>query len=182
MVSLVKQGRPAFMVRGALMVLFGLAAFAVPGWTAQAALVAFGALLLVAGLVTSAMALQTLHLREGSWWPAAEGVLMAAIGLAAVLVPDAAAVAVVLLFGLWALAAGLLQLLAALRLRQEARETAGMLVSAMLSIVLGAVFMWRPEAAVSAIVWLLGAFALASGALAIYLASKATALRRRSAA
>jgi uncharacterized membrane protein HdeD (DUF308 family) len=182
MVSLVKQGRPAFMLRGALMMLFGVVAFAVPGVTAQVALVAFGALLLIAGLVTTAMALQTLQLRDGSWWPAAEGVLMAAIGLAAVLVPDAAAVAVVLLFGLWALATGLLQLLAAVRLRQEARETAGMLVSAALSIVLGAVFLWRPDAAVNAIVWLLGAFALASGVLAIYLAAKAGALRRRSAA
>jgi uncharacterized membrane protein HdeD (DUF308 family) len=182
MVSLVTQGRPAFMLRGALMVLFGLAALAVPGVTAQVALVAFGALLLVAGLVTTAMALQTLQLRDGSWWPAAEGVLMAAIGLAAVLVPGAAAVAVVLLFGLWALASGLLQLVAALRLHQEARDTAGMLISAALSIALVAVFVWRPDAAANAIVWLLGAFALASGVLAIYLATKAGALRRRGAA
>ncbi len=179
MVSLLKQGRPAFALRGVLMVVFGLAALALPGVTAQVALVAFGAMLLLAGAVTSALALQTLRLRDGNWWPAAEGVLMAAIGLAAVLVPDSAAVAVVMLFGVWALAAGLLQLAAALRLRQEARDSAGLLLSAALSIVLGAVFLWRPDAAVNAVVWLLGAFALASGALAIYLAAKAAALRRR---
>ncbi len=182
MVSLLKYGRPGFALRGMLMVLFGLAALSLPGVTAQVALLAFGAVLLLGGAATTMVALQTLRDRDGHWWLAAEGVLMAAIGLATVLVPDSAAIAVVLLLGGWAMAAGALQLAAAVRLRQEARETAGLLPSAALSMALGAVFLWHPDAAVNAVVWLLGAFALASGALAIHLAAKAAALRQRGAA
>jgi uncharacterized membrane protein HdeD (DUF308 family) len=149
MVSPVKQGRPAFMLRGA--------ALAVPGRHCTGG---------VGGLRRAVV-----------------GCVLVTTGPAVVRVPNATAVAVVLLFGLCAIANGLLlQPVAALRLRQEASESAGMLISAALFIVLGATFDERPDAAVNAIFWLLGAFSLASGVLAIYLATKAAALRRRSAA
>lgn len=179
MVASVKQGRPAFVLRGVLMVLFGLAVLALPGLTTQSVLVAFGGLLLLAGAVVLLCAPLMMQMPRDGWWLLAEGLLMMSIGLAALLVPDAAARAVVLLFGAWAIASGTLQLAAALRLRREARDSAGLLVSALLSIALGSVFMWRPDASLNAIVWLLGAFALASGALAFFLAARATALRCR---
>lgn len=179
MVASVKRGRPAIALRGALMVLFGIGALAQPGLPVQVLLVAFGTLLVLLGAIGIAAALDALPLHDDGWWLLVDGALMACIGLAAVAVPNAAGVAMVRLFGAWALSSGGLQLLAASRLQREARDSAGLPASAVVSIGVGSVFVWHPDAALNGMVWLLGLFAVASGGLAIYLAARTTALRRR---
>lgn len=181
MVSSVKHGRPAFSLRGALMFLFGSAVLLVPGLAMQPVLLGFAALLLMAGIVTAVVAIPTMPLRDEGWLLLAEGGVMMAAG-AFVLTAELSAVGRLQVIGVWALVAGVLHAFAALRLRAEAGDSGGLWLSTILSLAVGVLLITRPAAALPVAVWLLGAFAIARGAIDVHLAVRSNALRRRVAA
>jgi uncharacterized membrane protein HdeD (DUF308 family) len=70
----------------------------------------------------------------------------------------------------WAIANGVFQIAAAIRLRKEIANERLMILSGTLSIAFGVLMIANPGAGALAVLWLIGAFAVAHGALLIILA------------
>jgi uncharacterized membrane protein HdeD (DUF308 family) len=167
-------------VRGALAVLFGFVALIWPGITVLALVLLFGAYALVDGV----MALYTALFDRGRpggrgvGWLVLEGVagVLAAIG--AVVWPGITALVLLYLIAAWALVTGVAEILTAIRLRREIEGEWLMILSGALSILFGVLAFLFPSAGALAVVWLIGAYAIAFGVVMAILAFR---LRRHGA-
>lgn len=179
MLALLKYSAGVLFLRGVLMVVFGLGALLFPSAAAAAIAAGFGVLLILAGLLLGLAAAGARRQRTPLWQLLmGEAVLAIAMGGLALFLPSAAAKVVLLMFGVVSLAVGLLQASEAYQLSRETRKTSGMWLSAACSIALGLGLLWQPAAAVTAIVWLLAAYALLLGILSIAVSLQARTLRQ----
>jgi uncharacterized membrane protein HdeD (DUF308 family) len=113
------------------------------------------------------------HFREHWGWYLAEGLVLIVLGLAAIVLPPLATLAVTLVLGWLFLLSGILGLVATIRLR-EAPGFWWSLVSALLALVVGVLLLWNPFSGAVSLTLLLTAFFLVDG-----IASIMYALRHR---
>jgi sporulation protein YlmC with PRC-barrel domain len=99
-----------------------------------------------------------------------EGVLGVLAGIVAFLWPGLTALALLYLVAAWAIVTGILQLVGAIRLRQEIEGEWLLILSGILSVIFGVLLAALPGVGILALVWLIGAYAVASGILLIILA------------
>jgi len=105
-------------------------------------------------------------------WVVCRGVIAILFGLVAFARPGAMGFSMVLLFGCFAFAAGISTIIAAVRTGRAGDSWGGLLVEGVLGIIIGAVALLWPASTALAFVWLIGAWAIATGALEIYNAVK----------
>src|SRR5215468_2413541 len=105
-------------LRGALAVLFGIIAFVWPGLTFEALVLLFGAYAFVDGILVLGFGLMAAGDGE-QWWPLVlSGILGIAIGVITFFKPQTVGLSLVYVIGAWAIVTGLLQIVAAIRLRE----------------------------------------------------------------
>src|SRR4051794_29259908 len=105
-------------LRGVFAVLFGLAAFTLPGPSLLALVLLFGAYALVDGVASIVAAIRAGR-HHGQWWAMLiEGIVGVAAGLITFVWPAITALALLYLIAAWALMTGVLEIVAAVRLRQ----------------------------------------------------------------
>ena len=75
-----------------------------------------------------------------------------------------------LIIGSWAVAIGILQIVAAVRFRKHIQGEWLHALSGVLSVVFGAAMVWRPAAGAIALAWLIGWFAILFGVVLIAMA------------
>ena len=157
-------------LRGVLGILFGIAAFVWPGMTLLVLIALFGAYMLIDGAIALWQAIQFRHDRER--WPMLllEGVLGLGIGLLTLFAPGAVAVAWLYLIAAWAVVTGILEIILAIRLRKAIEGELFVILTGILSIVLGVVLFMLPLAGLIAWVWLIGAYSIVFGVLLLGLA------------
>jgi uncharacterized membrane protein HdeD (DUF308 family) len=162
-------------LRGLIAVLLGLAAFFWPGGIGPQALAIlvplFGAFVLIHGL----FALGVAFMERGQydrWWGLEHWwllLLQGGVGIAAGIItfawPSIAIGALLYVVAAWAIVNGLLELGAAVWLRNVFRDEALLMVGGTLSLIFGLVLVFRPDAPPLAVLWLLGAFAVSLGVL-----------------
>jgi len=105
-------------------------------------------------------------------WVVARGVLGVLFGLFAFSRPGAMAFSVVLLFGCFAFAGGIATVIAAARSGRGGESWGALLLEGLLGIAVGAVALLWPASTALAFVWMIGAWAIATGALEIASAIK----------
>ena len=155
-------------LRGIVAILFGLLALAWPGLTLLSLVGLFAAFALIAGIASVAGAIR--HRRtEDDWWMALLLGLVS-IGAIALFAPVLTALVLVLLIGANALVTGVLDILAAVRLRKTIQGEWLLGLSGLASIVFGAIVSFFPGAGALALVWLVSVYALVTGALLLTLA------------
>lgn len=150
------------LLRGLASLAFGILAFAYPGVTLAVVVTLFGIYALVDGLLGLWGILRGRE--EGT---SATGLLTAIAGIVAGLVcllaPGFATTYVVLLIGLWNVAAGVLQLVGALVMWKDI-ENAGLLALAgALGAALGLLIIFYPAAAAVSIIWVIAGTAVLVG-------------------
>jgi len=99
-------------------------------------------------------------------------VLGIAAGLFTFISPGITAIALLLLIAVWAIANGVFQIAAAIKLRKEIDNEWLMILSGALSVVFGALMIASPGAGALAVLWIIGAFAVAYGVLLVLFAFK----------
>jgi uncharacterized membrane protein HdeD (DUF308 family) len=72
----------------------------------------------------------------------------------------------------WAILAGLFKILTAFRIRKETKGEWMLGISGLISILLGLILIFRPEAGVLAVAWLIGIFAIILGIFQLLLGLK----------
>ena len=130
-------------------------------------LMLFAAYAFVGGIATIIAAAR--RERAGASWGALmlDGVLGIAVAIVAVLWPATALIAFVWVIAVWAIVTGALELASAVNLRKVIDHEWALGLAGALTIVLGVVLLLRPVVGAVVVVWWLGAWALAFGALMI---------------
>jgi uncharacterized membrane protein HdeD (DUF308 family) len=160
----------ALAIRGAAAILFGLLALVLPGVTLAALILLFGAYALVDGVFNLVAAFRG-RTGERPWWLlAVEGVVSVAAGIVAFAMPGLTALVLVYLIAGWAIMTGVLEVVAAIRLRDEIPNEWWLAASGVVSIVFGVLVAVAPGAGALALVLWIGAYAIVFGALLIGLA------------
>jgi uncharacterized membrane protein HdeD (DUF308 family) len=124
----------------------------------------FGAYAFADGL----LAIVTLLTRRASGrrpWPALlfEGIVGIAAGLVALLRPGITAFGLLVIIAAWAFVTGILEVVAAVRLRKVIRGEWLLAITGILSIALGVVLVIFPAAGLLTIIWWTGAYAIVFG-------------------
>ena len=162
----------ALAVRGVLAVLFGLIAFVVPGVTLAAIVLLFGAYAVIDGILAIVAAVRALERHERWGGLLVEGVVDLIAGVIAFVWPAATALALLFLVAFWAIVTGVLEIVAAIRLRKDIKGEWLLILNGVLSLLFGAVLLALPGAGLLVIVWWIGAYAIVFGILLIALAFK----------
>ncbi len=149
------------VVRGVVAIVFGAIAIVSPEVTTLAVMLAIGVFAIVDGLVEFAYGLG-MRRRHRSWsGHVAIGVLGVAVGVTLLVWPVKTAVVLIWLVGLWAVLAGLAQVVLCVVLR-----TAGWVAGALAGVVIaavGGVVLVNVGVGLLSIVWLIGLGAIAWG-------------------
>ncbi len=168
----------SLLIRGLAAILLGIMALMWPGIAFTAIVLLFGAYALVDGVASIAGAVRARA--QPRWWVL---LLEGLVGVAAAAVtffwPGITALALVFVIAAWAVATGILEIVAALRLRREIRGEWLLLLGGILSVVLGVLFFAAPAAGALAIALWLGIYALLFGITEVALAFKLRAMRER---
>jgi uncharacterized membrane protein HdeD (DUF308 family) len=158
-------------LRGLAAIVFGVLAFVLPGITLWALVILFGAYMLVDGIFAIVTSVRVAG-REARWWLLLiEGVLGVLAGLVAAFLPGLTALALLYFVAAWAIVTGILEIVGAIRLRQEIEGEWALGLSGALSVLFGVLLIVIPApAGLLSLVWLIGAYALAFGVLLLVLA------------
>jgi uncharacterized membrane protein HdeD (DUF308 family) len=157
-------------LRGLVAVLFGVLAFMWPGATLITLVWLFGAFAMVNGILSLILAAKTPkgYPKVGSL--ILGGLLGILAGLLAFVMPGITAVGLLILIAAWAIATGVMELVAAVRLRKIITNEWLLVLAGIASVVFGVLLLFQPAAGALALIWLIGAWAVVFGILLMILA------------
>jgi uncharacterized membrane protein HdeD (DUF308 family) len=161
----------ALVLRGLAAILFGVLAFAWPGITLFVLVLFFGAYMLVDGIFAIVAAVRAAGEEDRWWLLLVQGILGVLAGLVAIFWPGLTALALLYFIAAWAIVTGIMEIVAAVRLRQEIEGEWALGLSGLLSVIFGVLLVVLPApAGLLSLVWLIGAYAVATGVLLVILA------------
>ena len=154
----------AFVLQGVLAIGVGIATFVAPG----VSLAAFIGVFAVYAFLTGAFEIVGgFTMANGPKWSLVlGGIASIALGVLTVISPDSTALAVTLLAGIWAVATGFAQAVAAYLLGSM-RNTCLLGLSGIVSVLFGVFLIAAPGDGVLAVLWLIGFYAIFAGVTAI---------------
>jgi uncharacterized membrane protein HdeD (DUF308 family) len=171
------------LLRGIFAILFGVMAFAWPGITLWALVILYGVYALLDGITAVGLGFAAHGEAQGAgraWW---EMVLVGALGIAAGIVtfvwPGVTATALLIIIAAWAIVRGIAEIVAAIRLRKMIEHEWMLGFAGLLSVAFGVILLARPVAGALAMVWVIGAWAILFGIVAIVLSLKLRARKNR---
>lgn len=161
-------------LRGALAVIFGIVTLAWPGLTLLALIFIWGFYALVDGISSIALGAAV---RGHRWANLLIGVVGVLAGLVAILLPGETAVVLLVIIAVWAVIAGVLQIVAGIALRRSMPHAWFLIVTGALTLVLGVVLLFDPGAGALALVTTIAVFAVIWGISLIMMAFRLRGLR-----
>jgi len=157
-------------LRGLVAVLFGVLAFVWPGATLITLVWLFGAFALVNGLLSLILAAKAPkgYPRIGSL--ILGGLLGILAGLLTFVMPGITALGLLMLIAAWAIVTGIMEVVAAIRLRKIIANEWLLILAGIASVAFGVILFLQPAAGALALIWWIGAWALIFGILLVVLA------------
>jgi uncharacterized membrane protein HdeD (DUF308 family) len=178
MVSQLARNWWALALRGLFAILFGVLVFLAPITSLEALLLFLAIYLVIDGIGNVITAFNNRE-RYNQWWVTLlEGVVSILAGIAAFLWPATAAIAILFLIAAWAIITGVLEIMAAIRLRKEIENEFWLGLAGLLSILFGVVLIVWPGAGVLTVLWLIGGYAIVSGIFILMLAFRLRGLNQ----
>jgi uncharacterized membrane protein HdeD (DUF308 family) len=171
MVAVLAKNWWAIGVRGALGILFGLIALFLPGATMLSLVLVFAAYTFADGVFGIVSAVRAAREHERWGYLLVEGLVDIAVAAIAVAWPGITVVAFVFLIAFWAIATGVLELMAAFRL-DFIGGRGWLIFGGIVSILYGALLIAAPMLGAVVLTWWLGAYALVFGICLVVLAFK----------
>ena len=160
----------AFVLIGLIWIIFGGLFILVPEIVLGILVVVLGAFLIIEGISRIIRGVFVSKGSPNSVFLLLSGILIGAIGIAAFIVPEAFAAALVYLVALWAFIVGLGELGAAITLREVPANRWLQGIKGGLSILFGVLLVFNPLITAVLLIQVLGIFAILHGALDIILA------------
>ena len=156
----------ALALRGAIAILFGLAALLRPDIALEALILLFGAYALVDGVFAIVGIFGGTRGGTPRWLLLIEGIAGILAGIIAFVLPGLTALVLLYLISAWAIVTGIFEIATAIRLRQEIRGEWALIIGGALSVLFGMILIVvSPFAAILSLTWLIGVYAVAFGIL-----------------
>jgi uncharacterized membrane protein HdeD (DUF308 family) len=152
-----------FALRGLVAVIFGVLALVKQEQVLQALVLVFGAFALVHGVITVFTGLSSAPFFSRWWALLLEGIAGIVCGLAAIFMPEITTTALMYVFGVWAIFAGILEIVVAIEFRNELKDEWMLVLGGILSIVFGVLLFVYPSAGAVSMTWMIGIFAIIYG-------------------
>ena len=157
----------ALAARGVLAIVFGLFALARPEMALPTLVLGFGVAVLLSGILAIVAGVRAEENQERSWPLTTEGIIAVAVGLLALLRPDAAARFWLYVVSGFVFVSGILHIFAAIRLRRDIRDELVLVVNGALTAAFGVMMVLLPWAGLLALGLLVGASSLCFGLLLV---------------
>jgi uncharacterized membrane protein HdeD (DUF308 family) len=170
--DLLKRNWWLLALRGLLAVIFGILAFVWPGLTLLTLVFLFGWYALLNGILSFFLAAKTPkgHGRIASL--ILGGLLSILAGLLTFFMPGITALGLLILIAAWAIVNGIMEIVAAIKLRKVITNEWLLVLAGLASIVFGVLLFLLPGPGALVLVWWIGSFALVFGILLMILAFK----------
>jgi uncharacterized membrane protein HdeD (DUF308 family) len=160
----------AVLIRGIAAIIFGVLTFVLPGVTLAVMVLLFGAYAILDVIFALASAARGRDARRPWWALVIEGLLSIAAGIVTFAWPGLTALVLVYIIGTWAIITGVLEIIAAIRLRREITGEFWLGLGGVASVAFGVLLYVLPAAGALAIVLWTGAYAIVFGILLVGLA------------
>ena len=175
MLSALSRNWWATVVRGVIAIAVGIIAWARPDFFWASLVLVFAAYAVVDGVFAVSAVITGEN--DGPAFHLLEGILGIGAGVLVVLYPDRAGTAIVLVIGFWAAGTGVLEVLAAIRLRREIEGEWLLAIGGILSVVLGAILIARPQFGQVATTYVLGTYGIVFGGVLVLLGLRLRGLK-----
>ncbi|MGW8704969.1 HdeD family acid-resistance protein [Brevundimonas sp. NPDC055814] len=165
------------LLRGIAAVAFGVLTFIWPQISLVSLILVYGIYALVDGVLALIAAI-----RGGGfaprWWLALGGVVSILAAGVAFAWPGLTALVLVYLIGFWSILRGVLEIVGAIRLRNEIANEWSLGAAGALSVIFGLILVFMPGAGALGLLWLIAAWAVLFGLLLIWVAFKVRTLAK----
>jgi uncharacterized membrane protein HdeD (DUF308 family) len=160
------------LLRGLVSIAFAVLIWMQPAITLKAMIILFGAFALVDGVLGVWTAFSSRKDRNNWWVLMLWGLVGIGIGIITFVAPAVTALALLFYIAIWAIVTGVLEIIAAVKLRKEIQGEWLLGLAGLVSLVFGILLIMNPGAGVLAVLWLIAAYALILGVLMVILAFK----------
>jgi len=150
----------AFVLRGILAVLFGIAAIIWPGKTLELLIFIIGIYFFADGIVIIFTAFGN---KEEWWMLLIEGIISMLFGIVIFFLPGITALILLYLIAMWALFTGIFELITIFRLPKGHSGFYSLVIMGVLSIILAILLIAFPGEGALAAIWLIGIYAILFG-------------------
>jgi uncharacterized membrane protein HdeD (DUF308 family) len=164
------------LLRGVFAIAFGILAWVQPALTLAALVILFGAYSMADGILNVWTAVVGRKEHEHWWVLLLSGLVGIGIGFLTLFAPALTAFVLLFYIAIWAIATGVLQIVAAVRLRKEIEGEWLLILAGVASVGFGVLLMAQPAAGALALLWVIAGYALVFGVLLVVLAFKARSL------
>ena len=178
MILLYSRSWSGLLVRGLAAIAFGVLSLIWPELSLQVLVILLGAYFLLDGIVSVVAAVRWRKSHEAWWLLLLDGVFGIAFGIVAFAWPGITALALLFLLAAWAILTGILEIVAAVRLRKVLEGEWLLGLSGVLSVLFGVGIALFPGAGALALIAFIAAFAILYGVLLTALALKVRKLRK----
>ncbi len=158
------------VLRGLFWILFGVVILARPGISLLSLTLALGIVIFADGILNVMNAFAGRKVHEDWWVLLLVGLTGIGIGALTFYSPQATALALVFYVAIWAIATGLLQITAAIRLRRQLAGEVWWILAGIASVIFGVLLIVQPAAGALTLLWLFAVYAIAFGVLLVLLA------------
>jgi len=166
----------SLLLRGLLAIAFGLLTWFRPGISLAALVLMFGIFALADGLLGIWTAFAGRRENEQWWVLLLWGLVSAGIGVITFVAPGVTTIALLFYIAIWAIAIGVLQIIAAVRLRREIQGEWLLGLAGVAAVVFGVLLIVHPGEGALTVLWLIGAYAVLAGILLVVLSLKLRSL------
>ena len=160
------------LLRGLAAITFGVLTWLLPGISLASLVLLFGAYCMADGILGSWTAIAGRHEHEHWWVLLLNGLLGIGVGIMTFLAPGLTALALLFYIAIWAIATGVLEIVAGIRLRREITGEWWLILAGIASIAFGALLVAHPGAGALSLLWLIASYAVLFGVLLVVLAIK----------
>lgn len=167
------------LVRGLIAITFGVLTWMRPGLSLAALVLVFGAYALTDGVLAVWAAFA--GRKEHEHWVVMllGGLIGVGVGLLTFMSPGVTALAVLFYIAVWAVAKGVLEIAAAVRLRKEIDNEWWLILGGAASVLFGVILMARPGEGALAVLWLIATYAVFFGVMLVLLSFRVKEIGKR---
>ena len=180
--NVLSRGWSFLLFRGIAAIAFGLLTWVWPGISLTALVLLFGFYALVDGLLAVWAAIAGRGASEYWWVLLLGGFVGIGVGFLAFTHQDLTALALLFYIAVWAIATGVLEIFAAIRVRKEVTGEWRLILAGLVSVAFGAFLLARPNAGALTVLWVIATYAILFGILLVMLAFKVRSFGKQLAA
>lgn len=172
MLTLLFKNWWVLLLKGILLVIFGILSFMNPGITLATLVLWFAIFMMIDGVFSIFAVVSNWKTEEDKWLLLAEGTLGVILGFLVYRSPGTFLSFIAFVISFWAIFSGISRIAMAIQLRKEIEGEGWLILSGVLSVIFGIIVFAQPGIGITTLMWIMATFAILTGVLLIVLSLK----------